>query len=137
MSTSKDMQKALFGLLTKCIRERDDDTPFRLAEQEAELKKRKCADPELGTWIDGNDFPFLIETLMLSDAVFSEEYPEVKLPQEERMSFASALEAHCEGCARCGLKRAYDLEWQARVNRALAENREAVGQAIARAAGKK
>lgn len=133
MSISKGMGAELFELLWRCIKERGGDAPS-LAEQKAELEKRECTDPALlGRWIGANDFPFLIETLMLSDAVFSEEYPNVKLTSEERRRFASDLEAHCERCPRCGLKRAFDLEWQARVNSAFAENREALGQAIARA----
>jgi hypothetical protein len=136
MSTIKDMETDLFETLSRCIRQRDEDTLFRLAEQEAELKKLKCSDPELGRWIDGNDFPFLIETLMLSDAVFSEEYPGVKLSFENRKQFAAALEEHCELCERCGMRRAADLEWKSRVDRAFAENREVFAQVIARAAGK-
>jgi hypothetical protein len=136
MSMSQDTGTELIELLARFIKERDADTPIRLAEQEAELKKRPCKDRELGKWIDGSDFPFLIETLMLSDAVFAQEYPDVRLAAEERKRFAYALEAHCEGCAHCGLKRAYDLEWQARVNKAFSANKEAIGKALARAVGK-
>ncbi len=136
MSTSNDTGADLFALLYRCISERDEETPRRLAEQADELRGRECARPELGRWVDANDFPFLIETLMLSDAVFAEEYPGVRLSAEERKSLASALEEHCEICARCGLKRAYDLEWQGRVSRAFADNREAVGEVITRAIGK-
>jgi hypothetical protein len=132
------METELFDLLRRCITEREANAPARLAEQEAELEKRKCTAPELGRWIDASgDFPFLIETLMLSDAVFSEEYPQVKLSEEERKSFAYALEAHCENCPHCGFRRASDLDWQFQVNTAFAENREAIGQVIARAVGKK
>ena len=137
MSTIRDKQTDLFELISRFIRQRDEDTPFRLAEQEEELKRLKCTDPELGKWLDkGGDFPFLIETLMLNDAVFSEEYPGVKLGFEERKRLAAALEEHCEICGRCGLRRAYDLEWKSRVDRAMAENKEVFAQAIARAVGK-
>jgi hypothetical protein len=86
--------------------------------------------------MDVNDFPFLIETLTLNDAVFFIEYPTVNLSSEERKRLVSALEEHCEDCARCGRKRAYDLEWQSRVDRAIADNDEAFGRAVARAVGK-
>lgn len=135
MSTSRETEADLFELLSRCIRERDEDTPNRLSEQEAELNRLECAAPELGRWMD-NEFPFLIETLMLNDAVFFEEFPGVRLNSEERKRLASELEAHCEACGRCGLKRAYDLEWQARVDRAIADNREAFAAAMTRAAGK-
>ena len=134
MSISRDIETNLFELLSRCIRQRDEDTPNRLAEQEAELKRRKCTEPELGRWVEVNDFPFLIETLMLNDAVFSEEFPGVGLSSEERKRLVLTLEAHCEGCPRCALKRAYDLEWQSRVNRALADNKEAIDRTISSAA---
>jgi hypothetical protein len=138
MSTLRGMETDFFELLTRCIREKDANALVRLAEQEAELKERKCTNPEIGKWIDAVDFPFLIETLMLSDAVFTEEYPKVKLSEEERKRFARALETHCEiDCPHCGLKRASDLEWQNRVNSAIAENKEVIGEAIAHAAGKR
>lgn len=136
MSISEWTDTGLFELLRRCTRERDGDTPDRLAEQEAKLKDIECTDPEMGRWIDANDFPFLIETLMLSDVVFSEEYPQVRLTEEERKRFARALEDHCEVCAHCGSKRFLDLEWQSRVNGIFAENREAIGEVITRALGK-
>lgn len=137
MSISRGMETALFDLLRRGIRERDEDESTRLAEQEAKLKDLNCTAPEMGRIIDGNDFPFLIETLMLSDAVFLEEYPGVTLTAEERRRFAHALEGHCETCERCGIKRALDLEWQSRVNSIFTENREAFGQVIAKAVGKR
>jgi hypothetical protein len=138
MSTLRDMETELFELISRFIRQKDEDTPFRLAEQEEEVNRLECTDPErLGMWIAGNDFPFLIETLTLSDAVFSEEYPGVRLSFDERKRFASALEDHCERCPRCGARRAFDLGWKAEVDRVLAENKEVIAQTIARSAGKK
>lgn len=136
MSTSRDTETSLFELLTKSIKERDEDAPMRPAELENELRALQCSDPEsLGKWIAANDFPFLIETLTLDDSVFALEFPGIGLTLEERKKLASALEDHCERCPRCGLKRAYDLEWQARVDRALAENREIIVATLARGAG--
>lgn len=134
---TKDLEKTLIALLSRSILEKDEDIPYRLSAQETALKELKCAAPELGKWIGVCDFPFLIETLLLSDAVFSQEFPGVKLAVEDRKGFANVLEAHCEACAHCHLKRAYDLELQSRVKRAFVENRQAVGKAIASAAGKK
>jgi hypothetical protein len=136
MIGTRDMETNVYELLSKFIREKDDDTPNRLAEQDAELKRLMCTDPVLGRWIEVNDFPFLIETLTLNDAVFSGEYPTVDLSSEERKRLMSALEAHCESCARCGRKRGYDLEWQSRVDRAIADNHEVIGRAVARDLGK-
>jgi hypothetical protein len=136
MNVPKDMEKDLMALVSRLILDKENDTPSRLKAQEDALKELECKHPEFGRWIDGCDFPFLIETLVLEDAVFTGEFPDVKLTAVERKEFANALEAHCETCTRCHLKRSYDLEWQARVDRAFAENKEAIGKALGRAAGK-
>lgn len=136
MSTLRDMENELVELLSRCIRQRDEDTLVSLAEQEEELNGLECNEPALGRWLDHNDFPFLIETLMLDDDLFSEEYPGVRLGFEERKRFAATLEEHCERCERCGRKRALDLEWKASVDSAFAENKGAIARVIARAAGK-
>lgn len=135
MSMTNDMTNDLVVLITRAILVKDDDIRNRLNTHEDALRELKCTDPELGKWIAVCDLPFLIETMVLSDAVFSEEFPGVKLSAEERKRFAHALEGHCETCAHCHLKRAYDLELQSRVKRAFAENKQAVSKAIARAAG--
>lgn len=136
MNMPKDVEKDLITLLSRLILEKDEDAPSRLSEQEDYLKDLKCADPALGKWISDCDFPFLIETLALDAATFSEEFPDAQLTAEERKEFANALEAHCETCEFCHSKRAHDLEWQSDVNRAFAENKEAIGKTIASAAGK-
>ena len=101
------------------------------------MKELTCNDPERGKWIGHYDFPFLLTTLALDDETFAEEFPEIKLSFEERQRFAKTLETHCENCARCALKRAYDIEWEKRVDRILDENKQKVRAAIARAAGVK
>jgi hypothetical protein len=137
MNTQKDMRKDLLILISRLILEKDEDIPFRLNMQDTTLKDVECTNPELGKWIDGCDFPFLIETLVLDVATFSREFPDVQLTEKERKEFANALEAHCETCKHCSLKRSDDLEWQARVDDTFAENKEVIGKAIARAVGKK
>lgn len=131
------MTNDLVVLITRSIFAKDDDIRNRLHAHEEALRELSCTDPELGKWIAVCDLPFLIETLVLSDAVFSQEFPGVKLAADERKRFANSLEEHCEICAHCHLKRAYDLELQSRVKRAFAENKQAVGKAIAHAAGEK
>src|SRR5689334_21231008 len=101
MSMENDFEKALIALLSRFILEKDEDVPYRLSAQKDALKELECADPTFGKWVGVCDFPFLIETLLLSDAVFSEEFPGVKLSAEQRKEFANAIEAHCETCARC------------------------------------
>jgi hypothetical protein len=131
-----DMETNLLALLSTIIIEKDSDAPFRLNEQQSSLAEKECSKPELGKWIDRCDFSFLIETLMLDHAVFSHEFPGVEFPAEERKALAQALESHCDTCVHCHLKRSYDLEWQARVDRAINDNKDSIGKVIARAAGK-
>jgi hypothetical protein len=132
----EEAETDVIALLSRLILDKDDDTPVRLREQEDALKDLRCSDRRLGVWIEKWDFPFLIETLMLSDAVFSREFPDVRTTAEKRKELAHALEAHCETCPRCHRKRSYDLEWQARVNRVFAENKRIIGKTITNARGK-
>ncbi len=137
MSMTNYSEKDLIAFLSGLIIEKDADVPHRLEDQDAALRELKCTNPAVGSWIDACDFPFLIETLLLSVAVFSQEFPNVKLTAEERREFANALEAHCESCAHCHLKRAYDIELQARVRKVFVENRQAFAKAIGSTAGRK
>ena len=134
MNTTTEV--GLIALLSGLIHERDNDTPFQSSEQGDGLKGLTCSEPRLGRWIEGCDFPFLSETLMLDERVFAKEFPGVTMTAGERRDLAKALEEHCETCPRCGGKRADDLEWQALVYKAIAENKQLIGEAIAPAAGR-
>jgi hypothetical protein len=137
MNMPMDMGTNLIMLLSGLIVGKDKDVPYRLSEQEKTLQALECSDPEgAGIWIAKCDFPFLIETLMLDDAIFIKEFPGVQLTAEDRKQFAYTLELHSETCPRCHLKRAYDLEWQSSVDNAIAENKEVISEAITRANGK-
>jgi hypothetical protein len=137
MNRPKDMETEFFTLMASLLLEKDNDTPFRLSEQEDALKSLECSKPELGRWVRDCDFPFLMETLMLEESVFAQEFPGAKLTFEDRKELSNALELHCETCNYCHRKRAYDLEWQSRVSKVFAENKQTIGQAIARARSKK
>jgi hypothetical protein len=126
----------LLTVLSTLIVEKDEDAGFRLKEQQTNLANTKCTKPDLGKWIDNCDFPFLIETLMLDHTIFVKEFAGIEFPEEERKTFARSLEAHCEDCVHCHLKRSYDLEWQNRVNSALTENRTEIGKALAHHGGR-
>jgi hypothetical protein len=136
MYKNKTTEVGLIALLSGLIHERDNDTPFQSSEQDDALKGLTCSEPRLGRRIEGCDFPFLIETLKLDDQVFAKEFPGVTMTAAERRDLKNALEEHCESCPRCRRKRASDLEWQARVHKAIADNKQLVGEAIARAAGR-
>ena len=78
-----------------------------------------CSQPILGKWISDCDFPFLMETLSLADNVFKQEFPGIRLSQEERRIFARALESHSQTCPRCRAKRANDDHSNRRLDKVL------------------
>lgn len=80
-----------------------------------------CSSPVLGKWVNDCDFPFIMETLLLSDQVFKQEFQGIHLSEDERKLFARELDAHSKACARCRTKRAEDEAWKERTGKALAK----------------
>lgn len=112
-------------LLARLICE-SDDPPIQRAG-----KVLPCSEPNVGRWVQDCDFSFLMDTLALPDNVFVREFPGIALSQKEREAFAKTLEKHCSDCARCNAKQAEDIAWKLRVDEAIVENREAIGEALA------
>src|SRR5690349_7832567 len=67
-----------------------------------------CSQPIVGRWISDCDYPFLAETLALTNDVFKQEFRGIQLSHEERKILATILDKHTSECARCGSKRADD-----------------------------
>jgi hypothetical protein len=78
-----------------------------------------------------------MDTLALPDSVFSREFPKIPLSQEQRVAFAKILETHCKECASCHAKQAEDIGWKLRVDKAITENKETIGNALAKATGRR
>ena len=132
METRVAVAADFIQLLARLIAETDDnDPPIKRTGEDL-----TCSEPLLGRWIDRCDVPFLMDTLALSDHVFSQEYPEIPLSQAERGAFAKTLETHCRECARCHAKQAEDIAWKLRVEKTIAKNKRAIGDALTKAAGK-
>jgi hypothetical protein len=131
MEIKVDLEIDFIELLTQLISEKDNQNP-----EERNVRDLKCSQPVLGRWIDGCDFPFLMDTLALADGVFSQEFPGIELTQNERKEFARSLEDHCQECARCHAKQAEDIAWKLQIETAFAENKRAIGKALGQAAGK-
>jgi hypothetical protein len=132
METRVAMEADFIQLLARLISESDDnDPPFKRTG-----KDLTCSQPLLGRWIDRCDVPFLMDTLALSDHVFGQEFPGIPLSQEDRQAFAKTLENHCRECAPCHAKKAEDIAWKLRIEKAFAENKQAIGDALTKAAGK-
>lgn len=123
METRVAQEADFIQLLARLISDSDDSGP----PIERIGKDLTCSQPVLGRWIDDCDVPFLFETLALPDDVFNQEFPGIQLSKRDREAFAKTLDAHCTECARCNAKKAEDIEWKLRVDKAFIENKQAIG----------
>lgn len=122
MNTRFASEADFVQLLDRLISENENDPPFQRTG-----KDLMCSQPALGRWFEDCDFPFLMETLVLPDHVFSREYPEIPLSLEDRQDFANALQAHSRECAHCHAKKTEDIQWKQRVDEAFARNKQLIG----------
>ena len=127
METRVAPETDFIQLLARLISESDDSDP----PIERPGKDLTCSQPILGQWIDDCDVPFLLETLVLPDEIFAQEFPGILLSKRDREAFAKTLTTHCAECARCNAKKAEDIEWKQRVDKALVENKQAIGHILA------
>lgn len=132
METRVAPETDLIELLARLISNSDDSGP----PIERTGKDLTCSQPILGRWIDDCDVPFLFDTLALPDHVFDQEFPGIQLSRKDRETFATTLDTHCTECARCNAKKAEDVEWKRRVDKALDENRHVIGRYLAAAGWK-
>lgn len=124
METRVALEIDFIQLLARLISESDDgDPPFGRTG-----KDLTCSQPVLGQWVDDCDFPFLMDTLALPDNVFAQEFPGIRLSLADREAFGKTLERHCTECAHCHAKQAEDIAWKLRVDKAIDENKEAIGE---------
>ena len=126
METRVAPETDFIELLARLICESDNNTPIRRAGNDL-----PCSEPYVGRWVQDCDFPFLMDILALPDKVFVREFPGIALSQKEREAFANTLEKHCSDCARCNAKQAEDIAWMLRVDEAIVDNWEAIGEALA------
>src|SRR5439155_25540598 len=109
--------------LAELMLKSDEDLPWRLDAEDADLQKIKCTDRDIGRWVDSCEVPFLLETLALSDEQFYQEFPTVQsLNSAHREIFARTIVSHCDSCPHCSLKVSRDLEWEGQIDRLLREN---------------
>lgn len=97
-------------------------TLYKVEGNQLTTNNLTCSSPVLGKWVNDCDFPFVMETLLLSDRVFKREFPGIQLSEEERKLLARELDAHSKVCRRCGAKRAEDEAWKERTGAALANH---------------
>src|ERR1041385_3075060 len=132
METRVAEEADFIQLLARLISEGDDNDPaIRRTGEDL-----TCSQPLLGRWIDRCDVSFLMDTLALSDHVFGQEFPGILLSHQERAAFAKRLETHCRECAPCHPKQAEDILWKFRVEKAIAENKQAIVDILTNATDK-
>jgi len=86
-----------------------------------------CIDPAVGHWVDESDVGYLLSALALEDDEFAVTFPALSgITMQQRRQFIARIESHLEVCLPCARKRAYDLELEERINRAMEDNRRIV-----------
>ena len=114
-------------LIVDLVRQGEPDLDSRLESQAEALKELECTNPVLGRWIDEYDVEYLIAAFNLDDDEFSSRFPAMgHLNQHDRSQIIEAFENHFDQCPHCFLKRGYDMEMNARIERAYDLNNAAV-----------
>jgi hypothetical protein len=117
------MKNDLTNVIADFVFKSAPDLASRLESQAEALDEAKCTNPVLGKWIDENDVKYLLSTFALNDKDFAEKFPATApTTSAERRQVVAALEEHFEHCQHCSLKRAYDLELDARIKQACQQN---------------
>jgi len=110
-------------LIIDLVRKEEPDLDARLENQAEALNDRECTNPVLGRWIDEYDVEYLMAAFNLDDDEFSSNFPTMgHLNQHDRSQIIEAFESHFDQCPHCYLKRGYDLEMNARIERAYTRN---------------
>lgn len=107
------------NLIIDLVRKAEPDLDARLENQAEALNELQCTNPVLGRWIDEYDVEYLMAAFNLDDDEFSSNFPTMgHLNQHDRSQIIEAFESHFDQCPHCYLKRGYDLEMNARIERA-------------------
>jgi hypothetical protein len=122
-----------FGnMFADLVFEADSDLRSRLEYQEEALREVGCTDPLFGRWVDALDVSYMLAVFALKDEDFAAMFPTMAHTTErERQGFLTAMEGHFKRCRHCSLKRGYDLEMDARIERACRQNNDFLLQALA------
>ena len=125
------MKTNITDVIADFVLQSDPDLATRLEYQEEALREVECTNPAFGRWIDENDVKYLLSTFALGNNDFAAKFPTMAhISDQERQRVIAAIEAHCEQCPHCSLKRGYDLELDARVKRTGQQNNSALLQLL-------
>jgi hypothetical protein len=119
------------NLIIDLVRKAEPDLDSRLESQAEALNELKCTNLVLGRWIDEYDVEYLMAAFDLDDDEFAANFPAMAhLNQNDRGQIMDAFEKHFDQCPHCYLKRGYDMEINARIERAYIDNNSTVAQQL-------
>lgn len=119
------MESDFINIVNELMREREPDLTIRLEWQEEALDELHCTNPTLGRWFEDNTVGYVLAAFNLSDKDFASAFPGLKqLSTAQRREIVQTFEKHIDDCPRCSRKRSYDLEFEARLEATLNDNRQ-------------
>jgi hypothetical protein len=125
------MKSDITNVIAELVLESDSDLATRLEYQAEALRTTECTNPVIGQWVDENDVKYLLSTFALGDKDFAARFPAMGyITAPERQRVIAAIEAHCNDCPHCSLKRGYDMELDARIKQACQQNNSALLQLL-------
>jgi Rad3-related DNA helicase len=117
------------NLIIDLVRKAEPDLDSRLESQAEALSELQCTNPVLGRWIDEYDVDYLMAAFSLDNDEFASNFPAMgHLNQHDRSQILEAFENHFDLCPHCYLKRGYDAEMNARIERAYQMNNSEVAE---------
>lgn len=125
------MKTNITNVIADLVLQSEPDLASRLEAQAEALREVECTNPALGRWIDAHDVKYLLSTFDLEDDDFAGRFPAMAhITGPERRRVVAALDAHCDQCPHCSLKRGYDLELDVRIKQAGQQNRTSLLQLL-------
>ena len=118
------MQTDFTETLATFFRQTDLELQTRIEGQEEALQDIRCTDLLVGRWIDSAFTSYLFAAFNLTDAEFTEMFPQLEISATHRQQVIAVMENHLSQCQRCSLKQGYDLEFEARFKKACKPNRD-------------
>lgn len=127
MQSTKDIGE----IIADFVRKTYTDTDSRFEYQAEALLEKQCTNAAVGKVFELANVEYLLSAFDLEDEDFAEEFPAMSyLNRSERQLLLTTMQQHLESCSRCGLKQAYDLEFETRLRNACRQNSDALLQVL-------
>lgn len=109
------------------MRQTFPDLDSRVEGHDQVLDEMRCTNPIVGRWFENNVTNYLLAAFAMTDEDFAEEFPGISgLNRPQRQQILMTFESHLSTCQRCGLKRGFDHEFEARLTSACRQNSELI-----------